>query len=146
VDGLDVNSFADFIRVTAQPAVIHKAWESRDLRFWIPAFKIRPKVYLRTCRQMTVSQPDLDGVQEMKGYTLFPVTLPRSEAAESMKVTFADASMVKRRVFSLLPRLSFAARGWTLVYLPFRDTGHDLVQQHTRVTLPGKAVEFGRYL
>ncbi|MCD4716235.1 MAG: hypothetical protein K8R45_05775, partial [Desulfobacterales bacterium] len=42
--GVEINSFADFIRLTNQPRVIGKDWETEDMSFWTPAFKIRPKV------------------------------------------------------------------------------------------------------
>ncbi|MBW2331022.1 MAG: hypothetical protein JRF30_08870, partial [Deltaproteobacteria bacterium] len=51
-----------------------------------------------------------------------------------------------RKIFPLLPRVSFTVKDSTLVYLPFADTGHEMVQQHMRISINKKALEFGRYL
>jgi predicted RNA-binding Zn-ribbon protein involved in translation (DUF1610 family) len=145
-EGLQINSYADFIRVTRQPKVIQRHWEDQDMAFWIPAFKIRPKIFLRLGRQMTILQKDFNMVEAIPKKNLYPVTLPAREAVQSMKITLANSAMTKKKVFPLLPRVSFAVNQVTLVYLPFFDRGHEMVQEHIRVAINKKALEFGRYL
>ena len=144
--GARINSFADFIRITKQPRVVQKHWENQDMSFWSPAFKIRPKVFLRLSAQLTISQKDFETKEEIRNRDLYPVTMPRSEAAQSMKLTLATSAINKREIFPLLPGVNFTIRDSTLVYLPFTDTSHEMVQQDMRISINKKALEFGRYL
>lgn len=144
--GLKINSYADFIRLTNQPKVVQRHWENQDMAFWIPAFKIRPKVFLRLAKQMTVSQKDFEMEEEIPKKNLYPVTLPQSEAAQSMKITLASSGLIKKKIFPLLPQVSFTIEESTLVYLPFSDTGHEVIQEHMRVTINKNALKFGRHL
>jgi hypothetical protein len=144
--GLKINSYADFIRLTNQPRLIQRQWEDQDMAFWIPAFKIRPKIFLRLARQMTVSQRDFEMEEVIPKRNLYPVTLPQSEAAQSMKITLASSGLIKKKIFSLLPRVNFTIEESTLVYLPFKDTGHEVMQEHMRVGINKNALKFGRSL
>jgi len=144
--GLGIYSYADFIRVTGQPRAVQRHWEDRDMSFWIPAFKIRPKVFLNVARQMTITQKDFDMEEVVPRKNLYPVTLPQGEAAQSLKITLASSVMTKKKIFPLLPRARFAVKESTLVYLPFNDTGHEMVQEHLRMSINKRTLEFGRYL
>ncbi len=143
---LKINSYADFIRVTRQPKVVQKHWENRDMSFWIPAFKIRPKIFLQLARQMTITQREFDMEEVIPKENLYPVTLPQSEAAQSIKITFASSVVTKKKIFPLLPRVSFYIKESTLVYLPFNDTGHEIIQEHMPVSINKRTLEFGRHL
>ncbi len=145
-EGVEINSFADFIRVTNQPRVVQKDWENQDMSFWSPAFKIRPKIFLRLLSRLTISQKELGTKETIPKRGLYPVTMPSNEAAQSMKLTLASSAMNKRKTLPMLPRVSFTIKYSTLVYLPFTNTGHDMVQQHMRISINKKALEFGRYL
>jgi hypothetical protein len=143
---LKINSYADFIRVTRQPKVVQKYWENRDMSFLIPAFKIRPKIFLNLARQMTITQREFDMEEVVPKENLYPVTLPQSEAAQSIKITFASSVMTKKKIYPLLPRASFTVKESTLVYLPFNDMGHEIVQEHMPVSINKRILEFGRHL
>ncbi len=145
-DGIGINSFADFIRLTNQPRVVQKDWENQDMSYWCPAFKIRPKIFLRLLSQLTISQKDFKTKETIPKQDLYPVTMPQSEAAQSMKLTLANSALTKRNTFPLLPQVNFAIKNSTLVYLPFTDKGHDMVQQDMRVSINKRALEYGRYL
>ncbi|MEE9420372.1 MAG: hypothetical protein V3W43_12880 [Desulfatiglandaceae bacterium] len=145
-DGIGINSFADFIRLTNQPKVVQKDWENQDMSYWCPAFKIRPKIFLRLLSQLTISQKDFKTKETIPKKDLYPVTMPQSEAAQSLKLTLANSALTKRNTFPLLPQVNFAIKNSTLVYLPFTDKGHDMVQQDIRVSINKRALEYGRYL
>ncbi|MEE9566488.1 MAG: hypothetical protein V3W17_03220, partial [Desulfobacteria bacterium] len=145
-DGIGINSFADFIRLTNQPRVVQKDWENQDMSYWCPAFKIRPKIFLRLLSQLTISQKDFKTKETIPKKDLYPVTMPQSEAAQSIKLTLANSALTKRNTFPLLPQVNFAIKDSTLVYLPFTDKGHDMVQQDMRVSINKRALEYGRYL
>jgi len=145
-DGIGLNSFADFIRITNQPRVVGKEWESEPMSFWSPAFKIRPKIFLHLSRRFTVSQKEFQGEKEIRNRKLFPVTLPLTEATQAMKMILAGSTLNKKDVLPLLPRVNFKISDSTLVYLPFSDTGHELIQQHMRTGINKNTFEYGRKL
>ena len=144
--GVEINSYADFIRATNQPRVVQRRWENRDMSFWSPAFKIRPKIFLQLSKQLTIFQEDFETKEAIPKKDLFPVTMPQNEAAQTMKLTLAISAINKKKILPLLPGVSFTIRDSTLVYLPFTDMGIDMVQQHMRIGINKKALEFGRYL
>jgi hypothetical protein len=145
-EGIEINSFADFIRVTNQPKVVQEDWENQDMSYWCPAFKIRPMIFLRLLSQLTVSQKDFETEETIPKRGLYPVTMPQSEAAQSMKLTLANSAMTKRDTFPMLPQVHFAIKDSMLVYLPFTDKGHDMVQEQMGVSINKKSLEYGRHL
>jgi hypothetical protein len=145
-EGTEISSFADFIRLTNQPRVVGKDWESEPVSFWSPAFKIRPKIFLNVARQFTISQRHFKFADTISRKNLYPATLPRSEAIQSMKITLAGSAVTKRNIYPHLPSIRFKPQRSTLVYLPFTDNGHEMVQQHMGISINKNSLEFGRKL
>ncbi len=145
-EGLGINTYADFIRITKQPLVVQRAWEDRELSFWIPAFKIQPKVFLRLASQMTILQKDLKMEEGTSSRNLYPVTLPRSEAAQGLKITLASSAMDRKELLPLLPQGDFAITESSLIYLPFRSLGPDIIHQETGISINKNTLKYGRYL
>jgi len=146
VDGIEIHSYADFIRVTNQPKVVVKEWENEPMSFWSPAFKIRPKVFLNLSRQFTVGGRFFEGDAEILNRKLYPVTLPHTEAVQAMKMILAASTLNKKDVLPALPRVNFKVSDSILVYLPFTDTGNELIQQHMQTSINKNTLEFGRRL
>jgi hypothetical protein len=144
--GVDINTFADFIRITNQPRVLAPDWEGEKMNFWCPAFKIRPKIFLHLARQFTVSQKRYPAKEGIKGKKIFPVTLPRAEAIQSMKVILAGSTVYKKNVFPHLPRVSFSVSDCALVYLPFTERGYELLQEGMDICINKNTLEYGRRL
>jgi len=145
-EGVEIDSFADFIRLTNQPRVIGKDWEDDEMSFWCPAFKIRPKIFLNLSRQFTISQKHFQAEEVIPKKNVYPVTLPSAEAIQSLKVILASSTLDKKSVFPHLPRVKFDIKGSTLVYLPFRDTGHEMIQEQMQISINKNTLEFGRHL
>jgi hypothetical protein len=145
-EGVEINSFADFIRLTNQPRVIGKEWETEDMSFWTPAFKIRPKVFLHLSKQFTVSQKKFDTKESLPKKNLYPVTLPRSEAIQAMKVILASSAVNKKNVFPHLPKVRFGIKDSFLIYLPFTERGYEMLQQNMQISINKNTLEFGRQL
>jgi hypothetical protein len=144
--GLEMNSFADFIRLTKQPKIIREAWEKENMSFWTPAFKIRPKIFLRLSRQLTISQEPGSLKEGFHGTRDYPVTLPLVESAQSMKLVLADSAEIKGDVIPKLQVTSFDMKRSTLVYLPFKDNGREMIQEQTGTSIDKNTMEFGRKL
>jgi DNA-directed RNA polymerase subunit RPC12/RpoP len=145
-DGLGINTYADFIRITKLPIVKQRRWENQELAFWIPAFKIRPKVFLHLASQVTILQKDLAMEEHAPQKNPYPVTLPGSEAAQSLKITLANAAMAKRALFPLLPQINFSITESNLIYLPFKAVGLELIQEEMSISINKNALKYGRYL
>ena len=145
-EDMGINTYADLIRITQQPTVMQGGLKDTEPSFWIPAFKIRPKVFLRLARQMTILQQEWRTGEHIPKKNLYPVTLPRSEAAQSLKVTLASAVMTKRKFFPLLPHVNFTITQYHLVYLPFRALGNDMLEEHLSISINKNTLKYGRYL
>jgi len=144
--GIAIASYADFIRATNQPKVVQKKWEEQNMYFWSPAFKIRPNRFLYLSRQLTVMQMSLEPDGRPLPRNLYPATLPLSEAIQGIKITLAGAAVNKKMFMPRLQDIRLSIRGTSLIYLPFRETGHEMVQEHTRVSINRKSLDFGRFL
>jgi hypothetical protein len=49
-------------------------------------------------------------------------------------------------VMPRLPDIGLSIKSASLVYLPFHETVHEMIQQHTHVSINKKSLEFGRFL
>jgi len=144
--GAEINTFPDFIRLTNQPRVLGKDWENEAMHYWSPAFKIRPKIFLNLSRQFTISQKRYPGEEKIPRGEYYPVTLPRSEAIQALKVVLASATLYKKNIYPLLPEIRFKVLDSLLVYLPFILKGQELVQEQMQVSINRNTLEFGRKL
>ena len=143
--GIDLNSYGAFLKITNQPRVILPEWHNKELSFWTPAFKIRPKTYLRLSKQLTVLQKEVASEQTLD-YTLYPVTLPAGEAAESIKIILVKAACNTKDIMPKLPNISCRVRKFTLVYLPFSKGPQDLIQEELKININKRILTYGRYL
>ena len=141
-----LSTYADFVRMANLPKVIKKSWEDKGVEFWSPAFKIRPKLFLYLARRLTISQIDFAGGDDLSSKRIHPVTLALSEAVQSLRVTLAASALNKKKVASFLPDIRFAIKSAMLVYLPFRETSHEMVQEQTGFAVNKNALKFSRFL
>lgn len=144
VKGIDIETFSDFIRVTNQPVITDDARGKRDMNFFSPAFKIRPKIFLNLAKQFTVLQPDFIGEETFKGKQLHPVTLPREEAVQALKVILASCAVNRKNIYPNLPGISFEIKETTLVYMPFVQGPNDMIQEETGIAINRPSLRFGR--
>jgi hypothetical protein len=117
------------------------------MNFWVPAFKVRPKIFLQLGRQTTISQWRLDGDRELNVLpNLYPVTLPVSEACQSLKVLLAASTASRKKIYPYLAGASAENISSSLVFLPFTDQKHDWVQPQTGTVIAKSVLKFGRSL
>lgn len=144
-----LNSFADFIRKTgyAYTQVIPQKWENEELNFWVPAFKINPKVFLAMSYRITCAFHAIE-TSKIIPNNIYPVTLPMREAIESLKIVFANAmhDKYKRKIYPLLPEIIFEPKVSTLVYLPFTETSMEMTQQQSSMHFFKAHLKIGRTL
>lgn len=142
----DMSTFGGFIRKVNLPMVIKKDWETQPFYFWVSGFKIHPAIFLNTCKRMTLFQPKVDTEITVPNTFVYPVTLPSTEAVESIKVQFANLAVAKKKIFSLLRSINFAASNILLVYYPFTEKGNELIQRSINISINKNALQFGREL
>jgi hypothetical protein len=127
VSGVQLDSYADLVKTANMAKVVQKGWEEKPFRFWTPAFKIRPDDFLFFSRNMTLSQPPKEYVQELPQGEVLPVTMPLQDAVESLKINLA--SFIKPpKMLQMLDAVEIKAKSVVLVYIPFQKTGKELVQ------------------
>jgi DNA-directed RNA polymerase subunit RPC12/RpoP len=147
IDRLELKTYADLIQLANLPKAIRDAWHGTDLFFWVPAFKVRPELFLRIGRMVTISENkgSLEEGFPSGGY-LHPVTLQASEAGESLKIIIAEIVINKKKIFPLLKDVNIRIENHLLVYLPFSHTRDELYNPTMRLTINKNALLFGRNL
>lgn len=135
ISAVTLKSYADLIKVANLPKVVQPGWEQKPFYFWNPAFKVRPQSYLTIATNITLNQPmeDLEPGQP-KGKR-HAVNLPLNEAVESLKLNLANFMKPRERRMELLPEIDIKARRFLLIYIPFKDTHHELVQPDLNLAL-----------
>lgn len=146
IPAMKILNFADFILRTNQPMVPRPQWREREMQFWIPAFKLRPKIFLQVARQITISHYRLHLEQGRSMANLYPVNLPKTEARQALKVVLAACATSPGKIFPALPEARIKNAAVALAYLPFEDTGHDWVQPQTGTVISKSVLRFGRSL
>jgi hypothetical protein len=145
--GIDIKTFADFVKITNQPIIIDESNHSGPMNYWSPAFKIRPKMFLQLSRQFTIMQVnEFDEIDSMPSKGIFPVTLPLTEAIQALKIILASSTIMRRNVIPFLRQINFTIGEKTLVYLPFRQTRYDMINDELEVSVNRQSLEFGRSL
>jgi hypothetical protein len=132
ISGLNLGSYADLVQVANIPKVVQSGWEDIGFRFWVPAFKIRPKIFLQLSKNMTLSQLQKqlqnELTEELPDNHHHPITLPITEAIESLKINLASFFKPKTRLADILHGIDITAKSFVLVYVPFIEKHHELIQ------------------
>ncbi|MFC1821956.1 hypothetical protein ACFL9T_04555 [Thermodesulfobacteriota bacterium] len=144
--GLALDSYADLVKLANLPKVIQPQWKERPFYFWAPAFKVRPKDFISFGRNATLSQPQQELIPEMPEKMPYPVTLPISEAVESLKLSLASFVKPPDTFFPKLSEIEIKAEKLLLVYIPFLERGNEISNADLRLRLNKKLLIYGRQL
>ncbi len=110
---------ADLIRYANLPKAVQDRWETQEMVFWTPAFKVRPRLFLLLAGMLTISPPDNIARDRLRFSPVYPVTLPLSEAEESLKTVLVSLMISKRHLFDELGDITIRAEESELIFLPF---------------------------
>ena len=135
VAGIELRSYADVIKVANLPRVVQPGWEKIPFHFWGPAFKVRPRSFLRLTHQITLSQPRDNLIPDIPQGNLHPVNLPVAEAAETLKLNLAGFMRPKKWVQDSIADIEVKPRSYLLIYIPFEVRHHDLVQTDFNISV-----------
>ena len=128
IAGITLGSYADLVNVANIPKMVQPGWENIGFRFWAPAFKVRPKIFLQLAKNMTLAQLHNDLVEELPEHRHHPITLPVTEAIESLKVNLASFIKPKNTLAEILPGIDVTAKSFVLEYVPFLEKHHEFIQ------------------
>ena len=116
------------------------------MSFFVPAFKIKPKDFLRISAQLTLGQRTLIIEESYPELPFHQINLSYSEAVQSLKIVLASAAANKNELIPLLPQIKLNVRGLTLTFIPFTNSGYGLYQEHCRVNINRQVLKHGRAL
>jgi predicted RNA-binding Zn-ribbon protein involved in translation (DUF1610 family) len=132
---IDLNSYADLIKVANLPKVAQPGWDQLPFYFWSPAFKVRPQNLLTFATNLTVNQPtDTFTPGPPKG-RLQGVNMPLQEAAESLKLLLAGLIRPRERMIETIADIHITPRRFLLVYLPFREGHHEFIHDGLKLAI-----------
>ncbi|MBU0544578.1 MAG: hypothetical protein KKH97_04495 [Proteobacteria bacterium] len=135
ISGIDPGAYADLVKSAGLPAVVQEFSNEVKFIFRIPAFKIRAHHFLRIAKQMTFVQPLDEVTEKVPDGTMHSVTLPVTEAIESIKIVMAGFIKSKNDLFSSLIDAVIIPENFNLVYVPFRTGHHDLINEKYHIAL-----------
>jgi uncharacterized CHY-type Zn-finger protein len=146
IDGIQLETYADLIKVANLPKVTTEAWKHTPFYFWAPAFKVNPALFLRWCKQLTITPAQTNLTVGLPEKTIYPATLPVAEAAESFIITLASLVTDKRRLPDLLSSLKFTLEDFLLVLHPFTIAPKELIHTKLGFSMDRTALNFGTHL
>lgn len=135
VKGVELKSHADLIRLANLPKAVQSSMEEQPFYFWAMALKLGSHAFLTLSKRFTGAQIQDELVEKLPAGQLLPVNIPPTEAAESLKLIISDLITQRQSLHRILPDLQITPHKARLVYIPFRDRKHDLVQEQLDLAL-----------
>ena len=126
VSGIDLKSYADLVKIANLTTFVKQNYDMK-FSFWSPAFKVRPQTFLPLTQKMTLFQPQEKLIYELPHSEIYPVTLPFSEAAETLKINLAGFIKPRRKLLPRLSEIKIRPTSFLLVYVPFIEKTHELI-------------------
>jgi hypothetical protein len=138
--GLALSSMADLARLANLPRAVLPEWEHQEVFFWAPAFKVRPRIFLNLASRVTLGQPAPNMDREIRENIHVPVTLPVTEAVQSIRITLAGLAKPRAERLPGLTNLEITPVRATLVFLAFEDQVHDYVHKRLKAGINKNAL------
>lgn len=142
--GLDLESYADFLRLTNQARAPRAYHESQPFYFWSPACKLNPRLFVHLGGWMTMKQRPLEKLESIPKGGFYPVTLPPVEGFQGTISILGQVTSAKRKLFPKLKNVRFGFRSYRLVLVPFRLRGSEYLQDELGISIPANALKWGR--
>ena len=135
ISGIDLKSYADLVKVANLPKAVQTGWEDIPFRFWIPAFKVRPQLFLRLASHLTASQPREELIPELPADRIYPSTLPVKEAIESLEITLSDFMKPRKKMMEKFHNIHIDPQSFTLIYVPFNEEHHEFINHDYQIAI-----------
>ena len=128
ISGINLNNYIDLIKMANIPKAIQPGWEDIGFRFWVPAFKVRPKIFLKLSTNMTLAQFHHELNAELPEHRHHPINLSITEAIESLKINIAGFMKPKSMLAEIFHEIRITVKSFVLVYVPFLEKHHEFIQ------------------
>jgi DNA-directed RNA polymerase subunit RPC12/RpoP len=135
VSGIDLDSYADLVKLANLPKVVQPGWESAPFCFWIPAFKVRAQHFMRLATSMTLTQPRDELISRAPSGKLHSVNMSLAEAAESFRTVMVGFVKPIKEYLPMIRDIDIKPLESALVYVPFEEDHHDLIQEDYQIAL-----------
>ncbi|PIE61515.1 MAG: hypothetical protein CSA29_02915 [Desulfobacterales bacterium] len=135
ISGMTLNNRQDLMALANLPGASTNIPAKDNLYFWTPAFKIRPKIFLRIARQVTLAQPDPTLENKIRSHTHMPITLPANEAIQSIRLTLASLARPLKDHLPMLANAQIKAKTVSLIFLPFEPHPHEFIHQEMNLAI-----------
>lgn len=142
----DFSTLAHLMKIANVPKVITNEHEKQSLYFYIPAFKINPKLFLRVGRQATLAQIEPTRIRKVPDPPLHPVDLPLEEGLQAVLPVLMDLCVHKNEAWNILAKEKLKLTSFSLMVIPFQSAGNDFVQENHGISLPKNSLKLGRHL
>ena len=146
VTGITLDSYADLVRLANLPKAVQTAWETMPFHYWTPAFKVRPRVFLRLMQMLSTSLPPEQLEHRFPDSTCLTANLPVSEAVETLRTNLAGLIRPLERMPEVLSHISITPRKALILYLPFEDRHHELVSTALNLAVNKNQLSLARNL
>ena len=146
ISGLPLRSYADLVKIANLPKVLQENFNDIEFYFWIPAFKVRPEVFVRLARNITLSQPQQKLIAEFPEAGLCPVTLPIEEALESLTINLTSFVIPQKDFLPRLQDIEITPTRVLLVYVPFQEKNQEYIHPEMLLTINKNHLKFAANL
>jgi hypothetical protein len=140
---ISCSTYAHLITIANIPKAVREEHEQQPLYFYIPAFKINPKLFLRIAKQMTLAQISPVMAEKIPGIDFLPADLPPDEGAQAVFPVLAAMAAHKKETIDSLKKEKLKIRSFSLIYIAFQESGSEFVQEEMGVSLPKNALQKG---
>lgn len=138
--GFQLQTWADLIRLTGLPRALQPWMESTAFTFRVPAFKIRPDLFLHLANRVSLFQPGSTVPSTLPDLPLHPVTLAQSEAFQALPAILGNLTPARKNLFPKIQGGRILPKGGVLEYLPFIDGPEEYLQPAMNMAIQKNAL------
>lgn len=138
--GFKLESWADLIRLTNLPRVILPWMESARFTFRVPAFKIRPELFLNLSARVSLYQPSAPECETLPRIPLHPVTLPKEEGLHAVPVVLGRLAPAPKMLFPKIHHGRLTPLEIGLEYIPFTEGPKEYLQPEMNMAIQKNAL------
>jgi hypothetical protein len=144
-EGFPLASWADLLRLTGLPRVVRPWMENAPCVLRVPAFKIKPTLFLTLSSCMSL-YPEQAVPREPLSAPLYPATLPMEEAVEALPLVLAGLSAPHGRILGQLRKGTLHLEEASIEYVPFVLKNRQWYHQETNFALQENALHWASAL
>lgn len=143
--GFTLKTWSDLIQLTNLPKVPQPWMAVTPFTFRVPAFKIRPELFLNLASAVSLHQPG-QVTSTLPKVPLHPVTLPKNEAFEAIPVVLGRMAPARKSLFLRIQGGKIAPVQATLEYIPFVQQKEEYFQPELGMAILKNALHWSTRL